>query len=112
MVQLYSRTIKTINGRLLGDRFRTNIMIHYNQQGQTHNVKEIEIKERGQQNGNVQWIKQQVICRISGGKQKGEFRLFVFCKCKFLKFADKNGEFCISVLEKVAGCPAGLLDAS
>lgn len=53
MVQLYSRTIKTINGRLLGDRFRTNIMIHYNQQGQTHNVKEIEIKERGQQNGNV-----------------------------------------------------------
>ena len=38
--------------------------------------------------------------------------LFVFCKCKFLKFADKNGEFCISVLEKVAGCPAGLPDAS
>ena len=38
--------------------------------------------------------------------------LIVFCKCKFLKFADKNGEFCISVLEKVAGCPAGLLDAS
>ena len=76
MVQLYSRTIKTINGRLLGDRFRTNIMIHYNQQGQTHNVKGIEIKERGQQNGNVQWIKKQVICRISGGKQKGEFRLF------------------------------------
>lgn len=36
----------------------------------------------------------------------------VFCKCKFLKFADKNGEFCISVLEKVAGCPAGLPDAS
>ena len=38
--------------------------------------------------------------------------LVVFCKCKFLKFADKNGEFCISVLEKVAGCPAGLPDAS
>ena len=38
--------------------------------------------------------------------------LNVFCKCKFLKFADKNGEFCISVLEKVAGCPAGLPDAS
>lgn len=37
---------------------------------------------------------------------------YVFCKCKFLKFADKNGEFCISVLEKVAGCPAGLPDAS
>lgn len=39
-------------------------------------------------------------------------KLIVFCKCKFLKFADKNGEFCISVLEKVAGCPAGLPDAS
>ena len=38
--------------------------------------------------------------------------VLVFCKCKFLKFADKNGEFCISVLEKVAGCPAGLPDAS
>lgn len=38
--------------------------------------------------------------------------IIVFCKCKFPKFADKNGEFCISVLEKVAGCPAGLPDAS
>lgn len=36
----------------------------------------------------------------------------VFCKCKFPKFADKNGEYCISVLEKVADCPAGLPDAS
>ena len=38
--------------------------------------------------------------------------IFVFCKCKFPKFADKNGEYCISVLEKVADCPAGLPDAS
>ena len=42
----------------------------------------------------------------------GKLDTYVFCKCKFLKFADKNGEFCISVLEKVAGCPAGLPDAS
>lgn len=27
----------------------------------------------------------------------------VFCKCKFPKVASKNGEICISVLEKVAG---------
>ena len=30
----------------------------------------------------------------------------VFCKCKFPKVASKNGEICISVLEKVAGCAA------
>ena len=51
-------------------------------------------------------------CRIHGiSIHTFEYRC-VFCKCKFLKFADKNGEFCISVLEKVAGCPAGLPDAS
>ena len=32
----------------------------------------------------------------------------VFCKYFFPKVASKNGECCISVLEKVAGCPAGL----
>ena len=32
----------------------------------------------------------------------------VFCKSKFPNFADKNGESCISVLEKVADCPAAL----
>ena len=41
-----------------------------------------------------------------------EYDSCVFCKCKFPKFADKNGEYCISVLEKVADCPAGLPDAS
>ena len=46
------------------------------------------------------------------GKKEMNNIFNVFCKCKFLKFADKNGEFCISVLEKVAGCPAGLPDAS
>ena len=58
------------------------------------------------------------IREIAGGIGIGKTTVFrylqdiVFCKCKFLKFADKNGEFCISVLEKVAGCPAGLPDAS
>ena len=32
----------------------------------------------------------------------------VFCKYFFQKVASKNGECCISVLEKVAGYPAGL----
>ena len=32
----------------------------------------------------------------------------VFCKSKFRNFADKNGESCISVLEKIADCPAAL----
>ena len=32
----------------------------------------------------------------------------VFCKSKFPNFADKNGESCISVLEKVADRPAAL----
>ena len=49
---------------------------------------------------------------LQGKSEDSFFIPFVFCKCKFLKFADKNGEFCISVLEKVAGCPAGLPDAS
>ena len=49
---------------------------------------------------------------LPGGQVRGDVGFDVFCKCKFLKFADKNGEFCISVLEKVAGCPAGLPDAS
>lgn len=30
--------------------------------------------------------------------------LSVFCKYKFPKVASKNGENCISILEKVAGC--------
>ena len=49
---------------------------------------------------------------IKSWQGDGKYDIIVFCKCKFLKFADKNGEFCISVLEKVAGCPAGLPDAS
>ena len=53
----------------------------------------------------------EAVGRKSGSIQKRQGS-HVFCKCKFLKFADKNGEFCISVLEKVAGCPAGLPDAS
>ena len=34
--------------------------------------------------------------------------LNVFCKYNFPKIADKNGKSCISILEKDAGCPAGL----
>ena len=30
----------------------------------------------------------------------------VFCKSKFPKVASKNGESCISILEKIAGCTA------
>ena len=36
----------------------------------------------------------------------------VFCKFKFPKIAGKNGEFCISILEKIAGRSAGLSDAA
>ena len=32
----------------------------------------------------------------------------VFCKSKFRNFADKNGESCLSVLEKIADRPAVL----
>lgn len=31
-------------------------------------------------------------------------RYDVFCKSLFPKIADKNGESCISILEKIAGC--------
>ena len=37
-----------------------------------------------------------------------KYSIDVFCKSKFRNFADKNGESCISVLEKIADCPAAL----
>ena len=45
---------------------------------------------------------------MENGKPKFlySWRLEWFCKCKFPKVASKNGEICISVLEKVAGCAA------
>ena len=39
-------------------------------------------------------------------RRVGDTGVDVFCKCKFPKVASKNGEICISVLEKVAGCAA------
>lgn len=38
----------------------------------------------------------------------GGLMTVVFCKSEFPNFADKNGESCISVLEKVADRPAAL----
>lgn len=39
---------------------------------------------------------------------KGKIVTNVFCKHKIPNFAEKNGELCISVLEKTADCLAGV----